>query len=386
MPPHPIFHFTLFFFASQGDFLAVASHDNFVDIYDVQSSKRVGVCSGASSYITHVDWEAGGQLLMVNSGAREMLFFEMPKGKRVALSEDAAAKMVWGTRTCVLGKVLQGIWPPGSDITDINACALTASGKFLATGDDFGFVKLFSYPVLGERAKFKKYLGHSAHVTNVRFTAGDHFLASTGGADTAVMLWAFGAKSVAPTPKGAAPVVAPQAGQSDDSDTDGEEDGYDSDVEHEKQINYAAKAYAASGRDVKGVRPSSSAESGAGAEVAAVSRVSAKTRSAEQRRTGRVSALALEYVHGYRGFDSRDSLRYTSAGHVVYPAAGVGVVLHPATNKQTFYLEHTDDIISLALNPNPKYGTLVATGQIGNLPSINVWDASTLQVGGSNVF
>ena len=40
-------------------------------------------------------------------------------------------------------------------------------------------------------AKFRKYTGHSAHVTNVRFTGDKRRVISTGGADHGVFQWKF---------------------------------------------------------------------------------------------------------------------------------------------------------------------------------------------------
>lgn len=53
-----------------------------------------------------------------------------------------------------------------------------------------------------------------------------------------------------------------------------------------------------------------------------------------------------------------------------------GIVVIVSGN-QSFYLEHTDDIICLAVNQHSKFKNIVASGQIGNPPSIHVWDAVT---------
>lgn len=73
--------------------------------------------------------------------------------------------------------------------------------------------------------------------------------------------------------------------------------------------------------------------------------------------------LSLDYIFGYRGFDTRHNLLYSSDGLIVYPAAGAGVVYNPLTRQQSFYLEHNDDIICVGLNRNPKLSQVVATGK-----------------------
>ncbi len=89
-----------------------------------------------------------GKLIMTNSGAKEQLFYEAPRGTRVtSIKTTDIEKMDWFTWTGVLGLVCEGIWPPATDITDVNSTHLTKDKLTLATGDDFGLVKLFDFPV-----------------------------------------------------------------------------------------------------------------------------------------------------------------------------------------------------------------------------------------------
>ncbi|XP_075452065.1 echinoderm microtubule-associated protein-like 6 isoform X2 [Ascaphus truei] len=365
-----------------GKYLAVASHDNFVDIYNVLTSKRVGICKGASSYITHIDWDSRGKLLQVNSGAKEQLFFEAPRGKRHAIKSAEMEKIEWHSWTCVLGPTCEGIWPAHTDVTDVNAASLTKDNKALATGDDFGFVKLFSYPVKGSDARFKKYVGHSAHVANVRWLYDDSTLLTVGGADTALMIWtreAFGNLDSKPV-------------DSEESDSDVEEDGgYDSDVAREKSIDYTTKIYAVSIREMEGTKPHQQLKESSVEERPSVSRAAPQPEKLQKNNINKkkklVEELSLDHVFGYRGFDCRNNLHYLNDGSdIIFHTAAAGIVQNISAGSQSFYLEHTDDILCLTVNQHPKYKNVVATGQIGEMteysgatPSIHIWDVMSKQ-------
>lgn len=97
----------------------------------------------------------------------------------------------WASWTCSLGWPVQGIFPPCADGTDINAVDRSPENLVLATGDDFGHVKLFKFPCPVDKASFVQFNGHSSHVTNVRFMKTSNYLISTGGEDKCVFQWKY---------------------------------------------------------------------------------------------------------------------------------------------------------------------------------------------------
>lgn len=222
-------------YSPDGTLLAVASNDGFVDVYGAaQRHKRLGVCSKSASFVTHVDWSTDGRHLQTNDGAGERIVYQMPNGKPV--SGEAAAEVKWATWTCVLGPEVSGVWPKYARVSDVNA--IDSRGELCASGDDFGTVKLFRFPTIREGARCRRYGGHSAHVTNVKFTAGGGKLMTTGGADRALFQWRLVDGDVIDDVERGDGGGGDSVSEGSDSDLSDVAE-VDSDIEHEAQVGFA---------------------------------------------------------------------------------------------------------------------------------------------------
>ncbi|XP_050037299.1 echinoderm microtubule-associated protein-like 2 isoform X1 [Dermacentor andersoni] len=180
-------------FSPNGQLLALGSRDSFIYVYQVSEEgrkyNRISRCSGHSSFVIHLDWAVDSTYLRSCSGDYEILYWNALVCRQVT-NMSITRDLKWHTQTCTIGFSVYGIWPENADGTDINTCSRSHSGRLLATGDDFGKVRVFSYPASQPKCLSHMYGGHSSHVTAVDFLPDDNRLISLGGRDCAVLQWA----------------------------------------------------------------------------------------------------------------------------------------------------------------------------------------------------
>ncbi|XP_041781012.1 echinoderm microtubule-associated protein-like 2 isoform X1 [Anopheles merus] len=204
-------------FSPDGNLLAVGSKDNCIYIYQctkvAHRFSKIGKCTvsgyrrncngqymsntnvtstlslqGHSSFISHLDWSKDSQVLRSNSGDYELLYWN-PTLCRQITSQSTVKNLEWATQNCSVSFETIGIWPENFDGTDINSVCKDGEEQFLVCADDFGKIRLFSFPASQPKSLSHSYRGHSSHVTAVQFMHDGVRLLSAGGMDTSVLQW-----------------------------------------------------------------------------------------------------------------------------------------------------------------------------------------------------
>jgi len=182
-------------FSPGGDILALACRDGLIHLLSVKNAfKRVAVCRGHASHVTHMDFSSDGRVLQSNDMGRTVLFWDVWEGGKIITNAARTRDVKWASWSSVYGWPCQGIYDDRSGAQEegeVNAVCLSHSGGTLAVGSSNtinGAVKLFRYPCL-PGALPKQYPGHISPVLDVKFLPGDKFLVSAGGNDACIFLW-----------------------------------------------------------------------------------------------------------------------------------------------------------------------------------------------------
>lgn len=171
-------------FSPNGQVVGLGSWDQMVEIIDVESKTSITI-KGHTSSITHLTFSSDSKYLQTNSRDYEILYWEVETGKRV--DKSVTADVIWYDWTALLGWPVKGIFGKGQDGTDVNAVNINHTNTLVVTGNDTGEVTLYRYP--SNPKGMKQFVGHSAFVTNVRFSRDDRYIFSTGGNDLAIIQW-----------------------------------------------------------------------------------------------------------------------------------------------------------------------------------------------------
>lgn len=349
-----------------------------IEIQNINNNKLIKkgfITAGLTSALTHLDWSIENGFQVANSQDYELKFCSVNAMKNVASS--SAKDIKWYTWTCTLGPSVQGIFS-NADGTEVNSVCRSKSEKLMVTGDDFGKVNLFKYPSIAPKSGFRGYGGHSSHVTKVKFLDNDSYVVSTGGEDRTIILWQtdFGNS---------------QGDQVEDEEEEEQinKDEYDEVISVEPKQKRSKHGDKIVG-DIEGIEIGTNVQDGMFQDenikkidefmaikpwLGAIKPPSYFIKPPVGYDHKPKVQINLEYCFGYRAKDCRNNIKYLADGRICYNAAGLGVVLDPDTNKQTFFKNHIDDVTAIAVHPNLK---IIATGEIGPKPHIYIWDSNSM--------
>jgi microtubule-associated protein-like 6 len=349
--------------SSTGALLAFGSFDTKIYIYDCESSySLIAVCAQHNAVIRGFDFSSDGEYLMTNCGAYELAFFESGTGMAVA----AASKLKdtrWASCTATMQWCTQGCWSPQADRCDLISCDANLSNEHgnvvIATGDNYGRIRLFRYPCDTALAQAKLYRAHggASPISKLRWVCGDQYLVSVSAKERNIMVWMHDADDAASTDARDAQLM-----------------DLDPDLRNQA-LGDEANLALSEVRDPQ-------------AEEMAVEQQSAKPwLSAIVEPTDGPSSdisppdlcATLECCFGIQVSCARSALAYNALGDVVWPTANVCVVYTKESHHQKVFAEHASEVTAFAISSD---GRIVATGERGNRPQVRIWDGQTcLEIG-----
>lgn len=187
-------------FSHDAKLLAVGHMDSNTYIFDI-SQKTFDQWKGRMKEVaapSHLCWSEDGSMLQVFTRDYEISYWAIDqaakKFKRVTTIPDPD-ETKWSGDPLIAGWDVQGLYQADWDGTDLNDATVSNNGALIATGDDYGWVRLHNYPSISNEVSVQ-YQAHSAFVVGVEWTGKtgsvDHLI-TVGGNDYAIFQWRLNA-------------------------------------------------------------------------------------------------------------------------------------------------------------------------------------------------
>lgn len=183
-------------FSADNNLLAVGHMDSNTYIFDI-SKKKLTQWKGRLKEVaapSHLCWSADNTMLQVFTRDYEISYWKIDepaqKFKRITTVPDPDL-VKWSGDPLIAGWDVQGLYQADWDGTDLNDATVANNKKLIATGDDYGWVRLHNYPCITNEV-CKQYQAHSAFVVGVEWTGddgSDEYLMTVGGNDYAIFQW-----------------------------------------------------------------------------------------------------------------------------------------------------------------------------------------------------
>lgn len=232
-----------------------------------------------------------------------------------------------------------------------------SDGPVIATGDNYGRIRLFRYPSTSSFCCSKLYWTSSNPITRIKFACGDSTLLSLSGADKAIMQWAHHRDR-------------DDAVAFDYLDRRGKLDEDDDDVVG----LFSLQEGALDGKDL-GIGHLVNSRPWMGAILAPTTLpVDVEDRSAAKRAVQAV--LAMSHILGIQCQLTRGSLRYTNTGDLLFPTSKYICVFNKKGNCQRFYVGHGNEMSCVAVSRD---GLLAASTERTERAAIHVWDTGNCE-------
>lgn len=331
-------------YSPDSNILAIGSEDANIYIYNAKDyySKRFTI-SAHKAPVMSLDFTADGSFIMSVDMTRRISFSEMSNGQ-VVPSPATLREAKWSTWSSPVGWPVQGLWMCQPMGVKPSVAMRSWGGAMLAAGTTGGKV-LIAHNPCPERPGFISASGHSGPISQVSWLAGDHTVISIGQKDHCVLQW----KCVFDTTR--------------ESGDEGGLSCEDSEVERDAGHEFKDSDIVRFTDNMGKVQQWSTAISPPSAPIT--------DNASEPNMTPKI-----DFIHGSRLGDTRQTVLYNDDGHIVFIAVNFGIVFDRDNQLQRVYSGHNNGLISLAVD---NFGKIAASGELHANPELHLWDARTAE-------